>query len=85
MFCRSSKKSGAPNPALMNPADVVDYTAVFLKCQYRNREFLRCSYLVKAEYDNEAMQLNPPSEVVCERLIRHITPEPKVTRFPIPW
>ncbi|KAJ9053094.1 Histone chaperone asf1 [Entomophthora muscae] len=78
-------QSEVPNPALMNPTDVMDYTAVFLKCQYRNREFLRCSYLVKAEYDNEQMQLNLPPQIVFDRLIRFISNDPKVTRFPIPW
>ncbi|KAI0239933.1 Histone chaperone asf1 [Massospora cicadina] len=78
-------QSNAPNPNLLNPSDVMDYTAVFLKCQYREREFLRCSYLVKAEYDNEEMQFNPPPTIVYERLIRRISQNPKVTRFPIPW
>ncbi|KAI9291377.1 the histone deposition protein Asf1 [Neoconidiobolus thromboides FSU 785] len=74
-----------PDTNKLNPDDVLDYTAIYLKCQYRDREFLRCSYLIKAEYNVQELQINPPQNIAYEHLVRLVSDKPKVTRFPIPW
>jgi histone chaperone ASF1 len=61
-------------------------TAILLTCSYNNQEFFRVGYYVNNIYEDEELNLNPPEEVVVEKLKRHILSEkPRITKFNIDW
>ena len=61
-------------------------TVILLSCSYDNREFVRVGYYVNNEYDNEEMNMEPPSKPIFDRIRRNILADkPRVTRFAIKW
>jgi len=61
-------------------------TAILLTCSYNSQEFFRVGYYVNNLYDNEEMNLNLPSPVVIDRVIRNIlSDKPRITKFNINW
>lgn len=55
-------------------------------CAYNSQEFVRVGYYVNVDYEDEQLRLEPPENVIFEKLSRNILAEkPRVTRFPIKW
>lgn len=47
---------------------------------------MRVGYYVNTDYEDEQLRLEPPSQVVWDKLYRNVLIEkPKVTRFQNPW
>lgn len=59
---------------------------MLLICSYNSQEFVRVGYYVNVDYEDEQLRLEPPEQVIVEKLQRNILAEkPRVTRFPIKW
>jgi len=66
--------------------EIVGVTVILLSCAYDNREFVRVGYYVNNEYSDEALNADPPSKPIIEKVKRNILAEkPRVTRFAIKW
>ena len=75
-----------PDLSQLPTADVMGVTVILLSCSYDNREFVRVGYYVNNEYDNEEMNMDPPSKPIFDRIRRNILADkPRVTRFAIKW
>ncbi|KAI9219734.1 ASF1 like histone chaperone-domain-containing protein [Blastocladiella britannica] len=75
-----------PNPATIDPSDLVGVTVVSLQVSYMNCEFVRIGYLVNNEYNDPVLQEEPPSVPDMSKLVRNILADkPRVTRFHINW
>lgn len=77
--------SPAPDPKRIPKDDVLGVAAIILTASYRDQEFVRVGYYQNTEYDNDEMKMEPPAEVVWERLVRELAEKPRVTRFTIKW
>ncbi|KAI8069570.1 histone chaperone [Gongronella butleri] len=78
--------ANAPKLELLPQHDLLEVTVVLLSCLYRDKEFVRIGYYVNNEYEDEALRLEPPPQVVIEKLQRNILADkPKVTRYTIDW
>lgn len=79
-------KADAPDLARIPNSEIIGVTVILLSCSYEDREFVRVGYYVNNEYTDEALQMEPPSKPVIEKVQRHILAEkPRVTRFAIKW
>ena len=78
-------EGSAPNPSKIPPEDVLGVAALILTGSYKDQEFVRVGYYQNTEYDNEDMNLNPPSTIQFDKLVRDINMKPRVTRFQIKW
>lgn len=75
-----------PNTARIPATEILGVTVILLTCSYDDREFVRVGYYVNNEYNDPALQENPPSAPVIEKVRRNILAEkPRVTRFAIKW
>lgn len=61
-----------------------DVAGLYLCAQYRGEEFTRVGYYVRYEYEDPAMQEEPPA-VPDWGLLRRVLSDPCVTRFPVRW
>ncbi|KAL0077962.1 histone chaperone [Phycomyces blakesleeanus] len=76
----------APKIELLPKNNLLEVTVVLLSCAYNDQEFVRIGYYVNNEYMDEEMRLEPPEEVIVEKLQRNILADkPKVTRYTINW
>jgi len=88
VFCfnfSSLHKTDAPDPRKVPPDDLIGITAVLLTCHYHGQEWMRIGYYVQCDYDDPALNEDPPITPVYERLRRTVILEPRVTRFNIAW
>jgi len=75
-----------PNLQRIPSTEIVGVTVILLSCAYDGREFVRVGYYVNNEYDDEALQADPPKNPVIEKVRRNVLAEkPRVTRFAIKW
>ena len=75
-----------PNLSRIPSAEILGVTVILLTCSYDGREFIRVGYYVNNEYTDEALNLEPPSKPIVEKVQRNILAEkPRVTRFAIKW
>ncbi|KAJ1530144.1 Histone chaperone asf1 [Nowakowskiella sp. JEL0078] len=75
-----------PNPENIPKEDILGVTVVFLSCLYKSKEFVRVGYYSNTEYEDPALNENPPSKIdysILKRLI--LADKPRLTRFSIPW
>ncbi|KAG9012871.1 Histone chaperone asf1 [Tulasnella sp. JGI-2019a] len=77
--------SPAPDTRKIPSEDVLGVAAIILTATYNDQEFVRVGYYQNTEYDNEEWRLQPPSQIVFDRLTRELASKPKVTRFMIKW
>lgn len=78
-------RGSPPLPSKIPREDVLGVAALILTGSYKDQEFVRVGYYQNTEYDNEEWRVEPPAEVVWERLVRDINSKPRVTRFQIKW
>ncbi|KIP02355.1 hypothetical protein PHLGIDRAFT_79229 [Phlebiopsis gigantea 11061_1 CR5-6] len=78
-------EGSAPQPQKIPTEDVLGVAALILTGSYKDQEFVRVGYYQNTEYDNEDMNLNPPSMIQFDKLVRDINMKPRVTRFQIKW
>ncbi|CAE7301526.1 ASF1 [Symbiodinium necroappetens] len=62
----------------------LEVAGLYLSALYRGEEFCRVGYYVRHDYDDPALQEDPPATVDWARL-RRVLSEPCVTKFQIPW
>ncbi|KAK7546591.1 histone chaperone asf1 [Phyllosticta citricarpa] len=75
-----------PNLQRIPNNEILGVTVILLSCSYDKREFVRVGYYVNNEYTDEALNAEPPSKPVIEKVRRNILAEkPRVTRFAIKW
>lgn len=75
-----------PNPSKIPKEDIVGITAVLITCSYGKTEFVRIGYYVNNAYDDPELEMNPPTEIKIEKLVRTILADkPRITKFPINW
>ncbi|KAI9666446.1 MAG: Histone chaperone asf1 [Bathelium mastoideum] len=75
-----------PNLSRIPSAEILGVTVILLTCSYDGREFIRVGYYVNNEYTDEALNAEPPSKPIVEKVQRNILAEkPRVTRFAIKW
>ena len=75
-----------PNLSRLPSSEIIGVTVILLTCAYDGREFVRVGYYVNNEYDNEEMNMDPPSKPNFDRIKRNILADkPRVTRFAIKW
>lgn len=66
--------------------EILGVTVILLSCSYDGREFVRVGYYVNNEYNDEALNADPPAKPIVEKVRRNILAEkPRVTRFAIKW
>jgi len=66
--------------------DLLGATVILLSCSYRDQMFLRVGYYVHTEYNDPALNENPPAVPQVDKIIRNIkTEEPRGTKFDIDW
>jgi hypothetical protein len=78
----------APCPDYMKipDNDVLGVTAILLCCLYCGQEFFRCGFYLNNVYDNEEMNVNPPEQIVIDKVVRSILADkPRITKFNIDW
>ncbi|WOO85608.1 Histone chaperone ASF1 [Vanrija pseudolonga] len=70
----------------VEPAEILGITVIIITASYRDKEFVRVGYYVNTDYEDEQLRLEPPSQVIWDKLYRNVLIEkPKVTRFQNPW
>lgn len=75
-----------PNTSRIPGSDILGVTVILLTCSYDEREFVRVGYYVNNEYTEPALNEEPPSKPIIEKIKRTILAEkPRVTRFQIKW
>ncbi|KAF2237497.1 histone deposition protein Asf1 [Viridothelium virens] len=75
-----------PNLSRIPSAEILGVTVILLTCSYDGREFIRVGYYVNNEYTEDALNAEPPSKPIVEKVRRNILAEkPRVTRFAIKW
>ncbi|KAI9710541.1 MAG: Histone chaperone asf1 [Bogoriella megaspora] len=75
-----------PDLSRIPSAEILGVTVILLTCSYDGREFIRVGYYVNNEYTDEALEAEPPSKPIVEKVRRNILAEkPRVTRFAIKW
>jgi len=78
-------EADAPDPKVIPKEDVLGLAALILTGSYRDQEFVRIGYYQNTEYEEDALNKEPPSTIIWERLVRSLTDKPWVTRFSIKW
>jgi histone chaperone ASF1 len=78
-------EGNAPKTSTIPPEDVLGVAALILTGSYKDQEFVRVGYYQNTEYDEEALNAEPPAKIQFERLVRDISNKPRVTRFQIKW
>ncbi|KAK3080068.1 Histone chaperone asf1, partial [Coniosporium uncinatum] len=56
-----------PNLQRIPSTEILGVTVILLSCAYDGREFVRVGYYVNNEYDDEALQADPPKNPVIEK------------------
>ena len=75
-----------PKLSLIPHGNVLGVTAVLVTCSYNDNRFIQIGYYVNNEYNDPAMNENPPSQPQLDKIRREILADsPRVTRFPIRW
>ncbi|KAI5298066.1 Histone chaperone asf1 [Ascosphaera atra] len=75
-----------PDMKRIPASEILGVTVILLTCSYDGREFVRVGYYVNNEYDDPALNENPPVKPIVERVQRNILGDkPRVTRFAIKW
>mmetsp|Transcript_76209 Transcript_76209/g.176816 ORF Transcript_76209/g.176816 Transcript_76209/m.176816 type:complete len:178 (+) Transcript_76209:130-663(+) len=78
-------ESPAPSRQVIEAGgSVFEVAGLYLSALYRGAEFCRIGYFVRHEYDDPALQENPPESVDWSRL-RRVLSDPCVTRFAVTW
>lgn len=62
----------------------LEVSGIYLAAFYRGQEFCRVGYYVRHEYDDAALQADPPTEICWQKLHRVLS-EPRVTKFQVDW
>eukprot|EP00049_Salpingoeca_infusionum_P025965 m.22924 g.22924 ORF g.22924 m.22924 type:complete len:217 (+) comp8432_c0_seq1:255-905(+) len=79
-------ETSSPNPDKIPKNELVGVTVVLLTCSYRGQEFIRVGYYVSVDFEDPALNENPPEDFEVHQLRRNIlAAKPRVTRFPINW
>ncbi|KAF2760862.1 histone deposition protein Asf1 [Pseudovirgaria hyperparasitica] len=79
-------EADAPDLTRIPNNEILGVTVILLSCSYDGREFVRVGYYVNNEYSEEALNAEPPSKPIIEKVRRSILAEkPRVTRFAIKW
>lgn len=75
-----------PNTTRIPATDILGVTVILLSCSYEGREFVRVGYYVNNEYNDPALNEEPPAKPIIEKIRRNILADkPRVTRFQIKW
>jgi len=80
-------ETDVPNTDLIPPHEAIGITVILLSGYYREKEFVRVGYYVNNDYD-PIYNINPedrPKKPDFSKILRDITLQPRVTRFPIDW
>ena len=66
--------------------DKVGITAVLLTGSFNSKEFFRVGYYVNIQYEEAALNEEPPANPIIEKLVRNVlVDKPRVTKFAIDW
>jgi len=63
---------------------VQEVQGIYISALYRNQEFTRIGYYLRHDYDDPAVQEDPPPTTDWSKVHRVLS-EPRVTRFDIKW
>merc|ERR1719265_2070702 len=63
----------------------LDVSGICVSAEYRDQEFYRVGYYYRLEYDDPALQENPPQPVDWSRLRVVLNDDPHITRWSIKW
>lgn len=66
--------------------DILNSTIIMIIVKYKKNRFFRCSYLIRQFYQDEELALNPPDNIVWDKLFREIkTEKPIITLYDLVW
>mmetsp|Transcript_9232 Transcript_9232/g.25844 ORF Transcript_9232/g.25844 Transcript_9232/m.25844 type:complete len:216 (-) Transcript_9232:58-705(-) len=78
-------ESPAPSRSVIEAGGgALEVAGLYISAVYRGVEFCRVGYFVRHEYDNPALQEDPPEKVDWSHL-RRVLSDPCVTRFSVVW